>query len=87
MLSSQQAKQFGLLPKMTLVLPYQIPFFAKEAGVDISEGVFAATEFWWTLEDKFALVKMFVDAFQKKHGYRPEWGAENMATSRLGATW
>ena len=76
-LSSQQAKQFGLLPKMTLVLPYQIPFFAREAGVDISEGVFAATDFWWTLEDKYPLAKMFVESFQKKYGYRPEWGAEN----------
>ncbi|MGN6468357.1 MAG: ABC transporter substrate-binding protein, partial [Rhizobiaceae bacterium] len=28
-LSTQQAKQFGLLPKMTLVIPYQIPFLAK----------------------------------------------------------
>ncbi|MDD5324704.1 MAG: substrate-binding protein [Polaromonas sp.] len=80
-LSSQQAKQFGLLPKMTLVLPYQIPFFAKEAGVDISAGVFAATDFWWTLEDKYPLAKMFVDAFYKKYGYRPEWGAENAYVS------
>ncbi|RIK98267.1 MAG: branched-chain amino acid ABC transporter substrate-binding protein [Burkholderiales bacterium] len=80
-LSSQQAKQFGLLPKMTLVLPYQIPFFAKETGVDISAGVFAATDFWWTLEDKYPLSKMFVEAFHKKYGYRPEWGAENAYTS------
>jgi ABC-type branched-subunit amino acid transport system substrate-binding protein len=80
-LSSQQAKQFGLLPKMTLVLPYQIPFFAKEAGVEISEGVFAATDFWWTLEEKYPLAKMFVEAFQKKYGYRPEWGAENAYVS------
>lgn len=76
-LSSQQAKQFGLLPKMTLVIPYQIPFLAREAGVDITAGVFAATDFWWTLEDRFPNAKMFVDAFQKKYGYRPEWGAEN----------
>ena len=76
-LSCQQAKQFGLLPKMTLVIPYQIPFLAKEAGVDITAGVFACTEFWWTLEDKYPLAKMFVEAFHKKYGYRPEWGAEN----------
>lgn len=80
-LSSQQARQFGILPKMTLVLPYQIPFFAKEAGVDISEGVFAATEFWWTLEEKYPLAKLFVESFQKKYGYRPEWGAENAYVS------
>ena len=76
-LSTQQAKQFGILPKMKLVIPYQIPFLAPEVGADITEGVYAATDFWWTLEDKFPLAKMFVDAFQKKYNYRPEWGAEN----------
>lgn len=80
-LSSQQAKQFGLLPKMTLVLPYQIPFIAPEAGVDITAGVLAATDFWWTLEDRYPLAKLFVEAFQKKYGYRPEWGAENAYVS------
>jgi ABC-type branched-subunit amino acid transport system substrate-binding protein len=80
-LSTQQAKQFGLLPKMTLVIPYQIPFLAKEVGPEITEGVFAATDFWWTLEDKYPMAKMFVDSFQKKYGYRPEWGAENSYVS------
>src|SRR5579863_2451351 len=76
-LSVQQAKQFGILPKMKMVIPYQIPFLAKEVGPDITEGVYAATDFWWTLEDKYPLAKMFVTEFQKKYGYRPEWGAEN----------
>ena len=76
-LSTQQAYQFGLLPKMTLVIPYQIPFLAKEVGPEIMGGVFAATDFWWTLEDRYPLAKMFVEPFDKKYGYRPEWGAEN----------
>jgi branched-chain amino acid transport system substrate-binding protein len=76
-LSIQQAKQFGLIPKMTLVIPYQIPFLAKEVGPELTAGVYAATDFWWTLENKFPLAKMFVDTFNKKFGYRPEWGAEN----------
>ena len=76
-LSTQQAKQFGVIPKMTLVIPYQIPFLAKEVGPEIMQGVYAATDFWWTLEDKYPLAKMFVEAFNKKYGYRPEWGAEN----------
>ena len=80
-LSSQQAKQFGLLPKMTLVLPYQIPMMAPEAGVDITAGVLAATDFWWTMEDKYPLAKQFVEAFQKKYGSRPDWGAENAYSS------
>jgi branched-chain amino acid transport system substrate-binding protein len=76
-LSTQQAKQFGVLPKMKLVIPYQTPFLAKEVGAELTEGVYAATDFWWTLEDKFPLAKMFVEAFEKKYGYKPEWGAEN----------
>src|SRR5580765_3420176 len=76
-LSCKQAKQFGLLPKMKLVIPYQIPFLAREVGADITEGVYAATDFWWTLEDKYPLAKMFVEEFEKKYGYKPEWGAEN----------
>jgi ABC-type branched-subunit amino acid transport system substrate-binding protein len=76
-LSIQQAKQFGILPKMKLVIPYQIPFIAKEVGPELTEGVYAATDFWWTLEDKYPLAKMFVDAFYKKYNYRPEWGANN----------
>ncbi len=76
-LSVQQAKQFGILPKMKLVIPYQIPFLAKEVGPELTEGVYAATDFWWTLEDKYPLAKTFVDEFEKKFKYRPEWGAEN----------
>jgi branched-chain amino acid transport system substrate-binding protein len=76
-LSTQQAKQFGLLPKMKLVIPYQIPFLAREVGAEITEGVYAATDFWWTMEDKYPLAKQFVEAFEKKYGYKPEWGAEN----------
>ena len=76
-LSTQQAKQFGVIPKMKLVIPYQIPFLAKNIGAELTEGVYAATDFWWTLEDKYPLAKMFVEAFRKKYGYNPEWGAEN----------
>lgn len=76
-LSVQQCKQFGLTPNMKMVIPYQIPFLAKEVGPELTEGVFAATDFWWTMEDKYPLAKMFVESFNKKYGYRPEWGAEN----------
>src|SRR5690349_13790031 len=76
-LSIQQAKQFGLLPKMKLVIPYQIPYLAPEVGGGLLAGVYAATDYWWTLEDKYPLAKMFNDAFVKKFGHHPEWGAEN----------
>jgi ABC-type branched-subunit amino acid transport system substrate-binding protein len=76
-LSTQQAQQFGILAKQKLVIPYQIPFLAKEVGPKITAGVYAATDFWWTLQDQFPLAKMFVAAFEAKYGYKPEWGAEN----------
>ena len=62
---------------MKLVVPYQMPFLAREVGGGLLAGVYAATDFWWTLEDKYPLAKMFVEAFEKKYGYKPEWGAEN----------
>lgn len=76
-LSIQQAKQFGIFDKMKLVVPYQVPFLAREVGNNLMSGVYAATDFWWTMEDKYPLAKMFVDSFEKKYGYKPEWGAEN----------
>ncbi len=76
-LSTQQAKQFGIFDKMKLVIPYQTPFLAREVGGGLLAGVYAATDFWWTLEAKYPLAKMFVEAFDKKYGYKPEWGANN----------
>ncbi len=73
--STKQAKQFGVLDKSTLVVPYNTPFLAKQVGPDIMKGVYAATDFWWTLEDRFPLAKAFVAAFEAKYNYKPEWGA------------
>ena len=80
-LSIQQADKFGILKKMKLVVPYQIPFLAPEVGGNLLAGVYAATDYWWTLEDKFPLAKMFNAEFVKKFGSRPEWGAENAYNS------
>lgn len=76
-LSIQQAQKFGILDKMKLVIPYQIPFLAPETGGGLLAGVYAATDYWWTLEDRYPLAKMFNAEFVKKFGSRPEWGAEN----------
>ena len=80
-LSIQQAQKFGIFDKMKLAVPYQIPFLAPEVGGGLLAGVYAATDFWWTLEDKYPLAKMFVESFEKKFGYKPEWGAENAYVS------
>jgi branched-chain amino acid transport system substrate-binding protein len=75
--SIKQAKQFGVLDKMTLVVAYNTPFLARDVGPDLMQGVYAATDFWWTLEDKYPLAKEFVAAFEKKYNYKPEWGANS----------
>lgn len=79
-LSIQQAKQFGVLDKMKLVVPYQVPFLARETG-GLMQGVYAATDYWWTIEDKYPLAKAFNAEFEKKYGYKPEWGAANAYVS------
>jgi branched-chain amino acid transport system substrate-binding protein len=73
--SIKQAQQFGIFDKQTLVVPYNTPFLAKQVGPEIMKGVYAATDFWWTLSEQFPLAKQFVDSFQAKYGYKPEWGA------------
>jgi len=75
--SIKQAKQFGVLDKMTLVVAYNTPFLARDVGPDLMQGVYAATDFWWTLEDKYPLAKEFVASFEKKYNYKPEWGANS----------
>ena len=73
--SIKQAKQFGILDKMTLVMPYLSPFLAKQVGPELMQGVYGTTEFWWTYGATDPLAKQFVDAFSAKYGYNPEWGA------------
>jgi ABC-type branched-subunit amino acid transport system substrate-binding protein len=73
--SVKQAQQFGILAKMKLVVPYYTPFLADEVGSDVMQGVLAATDYWWTLEDKYPLAKLFNAAFKAKYGSNPEWGA------------
>ena len=75
--SIKQAKQFGVLDKMTLVVAYNTPFLARDVTPDLMQGVYAATDFWWTLEDKYPLAKEFVAAFEAKYNYKPEWSANS----------
>ncbi|MBV8071999.1 MAG: ABC transporter substrate-binding protein, partial [Acidobacteriaceae bacterium] len=74
--STKQANGFGILKKMPMVLPVAPPFLARDAGPELTQGVYAATDFWWTIGEKYPLAKMFVEAFQNKYNYKPEWTAE-----------
>ena len=73
--STKQATQFGVLPKMHLVVPNLSAFQAKELGANIMGGAYGTLDFWWTLEDRFPLAKAFVEAFHTKNNYYPRWDA------------
>jgi ABC-type branched-subunit amino acid transport system substrate-binding protein len=73
--SIKQAQQFGILQKQTLVVPYNVPFLSRDVGPELMQGVYVASDFWWSVEDRFPIAKAFVAAFEKKYGYKPEWSA------------
>ena len=73
--SIKQAKQFGLLDKMTLIVPYMSPYLVQQVGQELMAGVYAGLDFYWDIGDKFPLAKQFVDKFEAKYGQKPEWGA------------
>ncbi|HTI81576.1 MAG TPA: substrate-binding protein [Acetobacteraceae bacterium] len=75
--SIKQAKEFGVLEKMTLVVAYNTPFLARDVTPELMQGVYASTDFWWTLEDKYPLAKQFVAAFEEKYHYKPDWSANS----------
>jgi len=74
--SIKQANGFGILKKMTLVVAYSVPFLARDVGPELTSGVFTATDWWWTIGDKYPLSKMFTDTFKQKYNYIPDWSAE-----------
>ncbi len=74
--SIKQANGFGIMKKMPLVVAYQVPFIARDIGAELTGGVYSATDWWWTLEDKYPLSKQFLEAFQKKYNYTPDWSAQ-----------
>uniref|UniRef100_UPI0033423CB6 substrate-binding protein n=1 Tax=Castellaniella defragrans TaxID=75697 RepID=UPI0033423CB6 len=67
----KQAKQFGLLDKMKIVVPYMSAFLEKEIGADVMQGVYAGSGFWWTLSDQYPIAKDFVTAYEKKYNAKP----------------
>ena len=89
-LSVQQAKQFGLTPKMKMVIPYQIPFLAKEVGPELTEGVFAATDFWWTLERERPHQRKCCRRLPNKYNYSAGMGrreAGTLSSPGTGRAW
>jgi branched-chain amino acid transport system substrate-binding protein len=76
--STKQAEQFGIMSKMKYVVPNISQFQAKELGAAIMGGTYGTQAWWWTEEDKYPLAKFFVEDFQKKNNYQPDWGASEV---------
>lgn len=81
--SCKQAKQFGVLDKMKMVVPNISAFQAKELGPEIMAGVYGTLDFWWTLSETNALAKVFVDTFDAKFKYKPRWAAHIAYTQMM----
>jgi ABC-type branched-subunit amino acid transport system substrate-binding protein len=76
--STKQAEGFGILSKMKYVVPNISQFQAKEIGPAIMGGTYGTQAWWWTEQDQYPLAKFFVEDFEKKNHYKPDWGASEV---------
>jgi branched-chain amino acid transport system substrate-binding protein len=76
--STKQAEGFGILSKMKYVVPNISQFQAKDLGAAIFGGAYGTQSWWWTEQDKYPLAKIFVEDFEKKNHYKPDWGASEV---------
>jgi branched-chain amino acid transport system substrate-binding protein len=81
--STKQAEGFGILSKMKYVVPNISQFQAKELGAAIMGGTYGTQAWWWTEQDTYPLAKIFVEDFEKKNHYKPEWGASEVYIQML----
>jgi ABC-type branched-subunit amino acid transport system substrate-binding protein len=81
--SSKQAKEFGVLDKMKMVVPNISPFQAAQVGAEIMQGVYGTLDFWWTLAERNEAARIFVDSFATKYHYKPRWTAHIAYTQML----
>jgi len=81
--STKQAKQFGVLDKMKMIVPNLSSFQGKEVGAEIMQGVYGTLDFWWTLAETNPMAKIFVDTFEAKYKYKPRWTAHIAYTQTI----
>ena len=81
--STKQAQQFGILSKMKYVVPNISQFQAKQLGAAIFGGTYGTQAWQWTEENTYPLAKFFVEDFEKKNHYKPEWGASEVYVQML----
>lgn len=69
--SVKQAHSFGLKAEMKLLCPVLLMTTRREGGVEVFEGVYGGTTFYWELAERVPSSKRFVEAFQKRWNRPP----------------
>jgi len=73
--STKQAAQFGIMKKMQLVIPNISTYLPDGLGAEIMQGVYGTQDWYYKLEDRYPLSKIFVEDFVKRWKIRPRWTA------------
>jgi branched-chain amino acid transport system substrate-binding protein len=81
--STKQAKQFGVLDRMKMVVPNLSAFQGTEVGAEIMQGVYGTTDFWWTLAETNEAARLFVESFEAENRYKPRSPAHIAYTQLL----
>jgi branched-chain amino acid transport system substrate-binding protein len=81
--STKQAKQFGVLDRMKMVVPNLSAFQGTELGAEIMQGVYGTTDFWWTLAETNDAARQFVESFEAENRYKPRSAAHIAYTQLL----
>jgi branched-chain amino acid transport system substrate-binding protein len=81
--STKQAKQFGVLDRMKMVVPNLSAFQGTEVGAEIMQGVYGTTDFWWTLAETNDAARLFVESFEAENRYKPRSPAHIAYTQLL----
>lgn len=73
--STKQAVQFGITKKMKLVIPNISTYLPDGVGAEIMQGVYGTQDWYYALQDRYPLSKVFVDDFVKRWKILPRWTA------------
>jgi branched-chain amino acid transport system substrate-binding protein len=47
-------------------------------GASIMGGTYGTQSWWWTEQDSYPLARIFVEEFEKRNHYKPDWGASEV---------
>jgi branched-chain amino acid transport system substrate-binding protein len=73
--STKQAVQFGITKKMKYVIPLMSPFIEKPLGAEVLGGMYGSMPWYWGMQEKYPLAKVFTAEFHKKFNYIPRFCA------------